>query len=164
MAWETCASLSPPDSRRNLCRCSMALAAWGGFLITFLNLLPLGQLDGGHVAYALLGERQNRLARWTLYVPMLLLVYNAWVFVRPILLRSLDEGSTAALGSGWQTIFSCLAVWVIVQVLLLVLRRIRWLDHPPVDDAQLSSGRKAVAIGTLILFVLLFMPSPWVAF
>lgn len=39
-----------------------ALAAWFGLLATSLNLLPLGQLDGGHVLYAAVGARQRRLA------------------------------------------------------------------------------------------------------
>lgn len=40
----------------------IAFAAWFGFFVTAINLLPLGQLDGGHVVYAVLGRRQRTLA------------------------------------------------------------------------------------------------------
>ncbi|MCP9438966.1 MAG: site-2 protease family protein [Nitrospira sp.] len=47
----------------------IGFAAWFGLFVTSLNLLPIGQLDGGHVAYALWGRRQRTMA--LLFLPIL---------------------------------------------------------------------------------------------
>ncbi len=61
-------------------------AAWLGFLITFLNLLPAWQLDGGHIARVMFGEKWHRIAT---YASMGVLVYlGYWVMAMLILLLS----------------------------------------------------------------------------
>ncbi len=46
----------------------IAFAGWAGFLITSFNLIPIGQLDGGHVAYSLLGKTQELFSRIMLFI------------------------------------------------------------------------------------------------
>ena len=59
----------------------MAMAGWAGMLLTALNLLPLSQLDGGHIAYSVFGPSYNRLA-WPLFAGLLamgLFVFPGWL-------------------------------------------------------------------------------------
>ncbi len=71
----------------------VAFAGWIGLLVTMLNLLPLAQLDGGHISYALLGERQGLLGRvvLALLVPMglfLSLNWLLWAVLIMVLMRT----------------------------------------------------------------------------
>ena len=70
-------------------------AAWIGFLITFLNLLPAWQLDGGHMARTLLGQKIHRYAT---YGSMLVLVLlNYWLMAILILVMSTKNPSATPL-------------------------------------------------------------------
>jgi membrane-associated protease RseP (regulator of RpoE activity) len=55
----------------------VAFAGWIGFFVTSLNLIPVGQLDGGHIAFALLGERHTNLSKILIGVLVILGLF-AW--------------------------------------------------------------------------------------
>ena len=68
----------PPETSVSLN--SVGMAAWFGILVTMFNLLPMGQLDGGHIVYAFLGARA-RYVTWGLVVglaAMGLIFWEGW--------------------------------------------------------------------------------------
>ena len=133
----------------------MAFAAWVGLLITMINLIPIGQLDGGHIASAWLGPRHERLSGW---LHRLLLVVGASVV-------AFLFAEARAAGWSWQDALSRAAVagmpWLVWAILLLVMRRMSGgVYHPPVEGEPLSPGRRALGVVMVIVFVLLFTPIP----
>jgi membrane-associated protease RseP (regulator of RpoE activity) len=108
----------------------MAFAAWFGFLATALNLFPIGQFDGGHICYAVLGRRS---ARVTLaMIPCLV---------------ALSFTSTS-----W-------VAWTVLTIVLLAtfgFRHPPTLD----EDVPLDPTRRRLAGAALGMFVLCFTPAP----
>lgn len=131
----------------------VALAGWIGFFITMLNLLPVGQLDGGHVAYALFGKQQDRFSR----LAQLSLVPLG---LGLCLYHGLKGRAAGETGDRLVESFMMGANWLVWAVALQVMRRMTGPQHPPTGPEPLSSTRRTVAIACLILFVVLFMPVP----
>ncbi len=75
------------------------MAGWVGMLVTGLNMLPISQLDGGHVTYGLLGRRAHMLARAFLIVAILFILATetyAWVLMLVlVILMGTDHPPTA---------------------------------------------------------------------
>ncbi|MBM3225354.1 MAG: site-2 protease family protein, partial [Candidatus Tectomicrobia bacterium] len=69
--------IGPTPSGMVLTINSMGVAAWFGLLVTVLNLLPIGQLDGGHILFALLGPRARYIS-WVVMGALLVLGVLAW--------------------------------------------------------------------------------------
>jgi membrane-associated protease RseP (regulator of RpoE activity) len=67
----------PLDGSYDVIIHSVALAGWAGLLVTALNLLPVGQLDGGHIMYSLLGQRA-RIFTWPIIVLLVVMGFFLW--------------------------------------------------------------------------------------
>lgn len=108
-------------------------AAWVGLLVTALNLIPSGQLDGGHAIYAVFGEKVHY---WTgrIAFPLMtvLSVLGMYFYSSP---------------SGF-----------LIAIILGIMIRIK---HPrPFDQTPLDVKRKVIAFLTFIIFALCFVPFP----
>jgi membrane-associated protease RseP (regulator of RpoE activity) len=119
----------------------VALAGWAGLLVTALNLVPVGTLDGGHVAYGLFGEKARRI------FPVAIGVLLALSFLPSLLTLSLG-----AFNFSW-------LLWVFILF---------WLGNvrtQPLDDITALDGkRRALGFFMLLIFVLLFTPIPMVSY
>jgi len=108
----------------------MAFAAWFGMLATALNLFPIGQLDGGHISYAVLGPRST---------------YVTFVAV--------------SIVAGLTFVTSTWVVFTVLTIAMLVLfgpRHPRVLDeHVPLDRTRL-----VLALCALAIFIVCFTPAP----
>ena len=108
----------------------VGLAAWWGMFATFLNLLPFGQLDGGHIAYAAVGRRSNLISAATLIVVLLLTLESTnWILMALIML-----GASFTFGFGHPRVID--------------------------EDAPLDRTRQWLTVFAILMFVLCFMPVP----
>ncbi len=112
----------------------VARAAWVGLLATALNLLPIGQLDGGHILYAFVGERTKILSR--IFFALLVALGAFQMFT-----------TDYQAGISW-------LVWA--AVLFFVGMR-----HPSiVDPRPIGRARTRLALLALAIFILSFTPAP----
>jgi membrane-associated protease RseP (regulator of RpoE activity) len=112
----------------------IARAAWVGVLATALNLLPIGQLDGGHILYSFLGEKTRILSR----------IFAA-------LLGGL--GATQLFTSDYKWGY----LWLFWAAFLFLFG----MRHPTIiDPSPLSRTRRWLGFLALIIFILSFTPAP----
>lgn len=133
----------------------VALAGWIGLLITMINLMPIGQLDGGHIARAALGQAHERWsARLHVLLPIIAVTTGGTMLVAA--LRS-GRKITEALAYAQSGFFP----WLVWAVMLAWMRRQSGEYHPPVGDTPLDRKRRLAAIGMLAIFVLIATPVPF---
>ncbi len=114
---------------------AIAFPAWFGLIVTMINLLPIGQLDGGHVIFSMFGRLQWKVAVVAEIILLVLGVYIAF------------------------TTGQFLNVWLLWAVLVQIFG----LRHPPPLDDLTPLDRKRQLIGwmTIAIFFLIFTPLPF---
>ncbi len=112
---------------------------WFGMLVTAINLLPVGQLDGGHISYAMFGEKHINLAR----AVFIALFTMGILGLLPIFGISVSIGWT-----GW-------LLWSVILTFIIKLR------HPPVPDpTPLDPVRMRIGWSAYVMLILCFSPTP----
>ena len=124
----------------------VGFAGWLGLFVTVLNLLPVGQFDGGHIVYASLGRHHAMVSRATVIG---LIIF--WAAGPGYAWMGADAPLSVWFDSRWQG-------WLVWAALALFLGR----RHPsPVDPhTTLDVSRKVVSLVCLIIFILCFIPRP----
>jgi membrane-associated protease RseP (regulator of RpoE activity) len=149
-----------PGGGRDVVLHPTAMAGWAGLLVTMLNLLPMGQLDGGHIAFAYFGNRYGRASRLLQNLLPLLAVAVGLVVYADILAASQRLGPGVQV-SPFQIAGNAGLPWGVWFVLLALLRRLSGgVDHPPVDDRPLPVSRAGLFWMVFVTFVIIFMPIP----
>jgi len=130
----------------------MLCVGWFGLFVTALNLLPVGQLDGGHLMYSLFPSRIHRLiGKCTVGVLFALAIPEVlWDFSQDGAIHLPDWFSNIVVpgGSTW-------LVWALVVTFV-----IRFKHPPAVDESPLDKKRVIIGLFTILILILCFTPAP----
>ena len=138
----------------------IAFAGWAGLFVTMLNLIPISQLDGGHVAIAFFGNSYGRASQFLRKMLLPLAVAVTLVVYYTTTHELARAGATGSV-SPWTVAVPAGMQWLIWYVMLGLLRRLSGgIDHPPVDDRPLPRSRAHLFWTVVASFVLIFMPVP----
>lgn len=133
----------------------VAFAGWVGLFVTALNLIPSGQLDGGHIVYALFSKKYHR------YISRVMI---ALLIIFGIGTKILLEIGNDLLGSGFNWLTQSVPViegwpgWILWAVLLTLMGA----KHPPTmyEETDLDMKRKVLGLISLLIFIGSFTPAP----
>ncbi|MEI7695296.1 MAG: site-2 protease family protein [Chlorobium sp.] len=127
---------------------------WLGSLVTALNLLPVGQLDGGHLTYAMFGKKGHTIAARTFLLFITLLGLPALLELVLALLKPEAVSLIPPVMLQWS--------WVGWMLWAFILFRLVGLSHPPTGgDSPLNTPRKISGWVTLAIFCVTFTPVPF---
>lgn len=115
---------------------------WFGLFITAMNMIPIGQLDGGHIGYTIFGKETHF---------KIAVICFSILFILGI--TGLIEASfDLTIGIGWSG-------WLFWSLILYFIIKI---EHPPInDDNELDFKRKLIGYFSFFILVICFSPNPF---
>lgn len=136
-----------------------AWAGWAGLLVTMINLLPIGQLDGGHIATAYFGNEYRRVARRLhRLLPVAALGVFGWVY----LTVRREAGARWDTAEGALIAFGAALPWMVWYLIVAGVGRLGGgPDHPAVDEQPLPRSRRFLFWVVVAAFIGIFMPVPY---
>ncbi len=141
---------------------------WFGLFVTALNMLPFGQLDGGHVLYALTGRLQHvvgRIGWWILFAMGFLSLLGEFAFFLSgpspsDFVNTLQNSIGVPLQSAVRQVPWLFAFGTSWLLWALLVRFLIGVYHPPIEDeTPLSTGRQVVGWLSIAVLVLSFSPN-----
>jgi membrane-associated protease RseP (regulator of RpoE activity) len=101
----------------------MLMAAWVGFLVTGLNMIPISQLDGGHVLFGLLGKKSKPISMAVYLICVIYVIFSSMKYGEPVF------------------------------ILMLLLIPLMGIGHPPSRNDDVRLGKVRVVLGCLSLLI-----------
>lgn len=160
-----------PTGNRDLMMHPVAFAGWIGLLITMINLIPVGQLDGGHIAHGKFGNDYNsfsdflhRILPFFGLAVVLFVTFDSF-YASYLKYTWFDlsglSGPAPSFIKSFQSGISAAIPWFIWPIMLLIIRRLSGgIAHPPVSDEPLSRKNQITFWIIIAVFILIFMPVP----
>lgn len=116
---------------------------WFGLFVTAMNLIPVGQLDGGHIIYSMFGEKTHE-AIASISMILLLILGGAGI------IGSFFDIHITFGWSGW-------LLWTLILFFFIKIK------HPPVPHfEELGGGRKILGYIAIAIFIISFSPTPFI--
>lgn len=116
---------------------------WFGLFVTAMNMIPVGQLDGGHISYTMFGSKIHTNVSAVSVITLFVLG----------IIGFLEVSLSLNLGIGWSGwLFWCLILYFVIKI-----------KHPPIyDETPLDDRRRTLGYISFVIFLLSFSPTPFV--
>ncbi len=128
---------------------------WFGLFITAMNLIPMGQFDGGHIMYAMFGRLHRTISRVSCFLLLAVSIPSVLDAILRSVLALIKKHEFGQIIPFAEYSWSAWMVWALIALFIVKL------DHPPVaDETPIGTKRMLVGFSTIAIFAVSFSLNP----